>query len=153
MLRSATTSDLKIVASWIPTARDCELWAGWRVPFPIDLDTLPEAISFMDTNSFSLIIEDGRFVAFGQLVEKNSSRGHLARLIVAPALRRRGYGEALVQALVQRARAASFTPVSLNVDIANLPAIALYSKLGFRDAARPADESESPDSRYMENAA
>jgi ribosomal protein S18 acetylase RimI-like enzyme len=141
--------DLRVVASWIATARDCELWAGWRVRFPIDIESLPASISFAENNAFTLTDECDRLMAFGQLVPKGS-RAHLARLIVAPAFRRKGYGEVLVQALVQEAEKGPFECLSLNVDTENTPAISLYMKLGFRDAARPSDEPASPGSRYME---
>ncbi len=150
MLRAATLSDLTEVASWIATARDCELWAGWRVSFPIDTASLPEAIGFAATNAFALT-DGGRLVAFGQLVRKDAGRGHLARLIVSPLFRGKGHGEALVRALVEKARDESFERVSLNVDRANLPAVSLYLKLGFRDVPRPTSEAESRGSRYMEN--
>jgi len=56
----------------------------------------------------------------------------------------------LVRALLDRARRDSFERVSLNVDAANVAAVALYVKLGFADTKRPPDEPETPDSRYME---
>jgi ribosomal protein S18 acetylase RimI-like enzyme len=149
VVRPATLADLSEVASWIATARDCELWAGWRVKFPIDRTSLPEAIGFAEHSSFSLV--SGRdLVAFGQLVGKDQGRGHLARLIVKPALRGRGHGEALVAALLERAQREAFACVSLNVDSANERAATLYLKLGFADASRPADEPLSPGTRYME---
>ncbi len=149
MLRGATLSDLTEVASWIATARDCELWAGWRVSFPIDTASLPEAVGFAATNAFALT-EGGRLVAFGQLVRKGPARGHLARLIVNPLLRGKGHGEALVRELLEKARDESFERVSLNVDRSNLPAVSLYVKLGFRESPRPPDEPESHGSSYME---
>lgn len=148
MFRPAKLSDLKVVASWITSARDCELWAGWRVRFPIDLELLPTAIEFSEANAVSLF--DGeRLVAFGQLVAKKEKRGHLARVIVLPPARGKGFGTVLVQALVDKARADSYEQVSLNVDQSNLPAIALYSKLGFHEAVPPADQTGSSGSRYM----
>jgi ribosomal protein S18 acetylase RimI-like enzyme len=149
MLRPASIDDLKLVASWIASARDCERWAGWRVRFPVELDALPEAIQFTDTNAFSLS-EQGGVVAFGQLVAKTSNRGHLARVIVAPTFRGKGFGLTLVQSLVDKARDVGFARVSLNVDRTNVPAMVLYVRLGFRDAVPPADEPPSPGSRYME---
>ena len=149
MLRSATLADLSVVASWMPTARDCELWAGWRVRFPIDLESLPSSISFSEATAFSLTDDCDRLIAFGQLLPKGR-RAHLGRLIVAPACRGKGYGEALVQALIQEARKQPFECLSLNVDRNNTPAILLYVKLGFHDAVRPRDEPESLESRYME---
>ena len=149
LIRSATGSELKTAASWILTARDCQLWAGPRVRFPIELHSLAGAIAFAASNSFALI-DRGAFVAFGQLMEKDLRRGHLARLIVAPTLRGKGYGYALVRALIERSRAVGLARVSLNVDGSNGPALSLYSRLGFRDASRPVDEPDSLGSRYME---
>ena len=150
MLRPATLSDLDDVASWITGKRDCELWAGWRVSFPIDRTGLPSAIDFAGTNAFALVDGD-QLVAFGQLISKQSRRGHLARLIVNPSLRGKGHGEALVRGLLEKARAEAFEPASLNVDESNLRAVTLYLKLGFQDAMRPPDEPESSGTRYMES--
>ena len=149
MLRSATVSDLEQVASWIVTARDCELWAGWRVSFPIEPASLPLAIGFSETNAF-VLIDDNELVAFGQLLKKSSGRGHLARLIVNPSVRKRGYGETLVRALRDRAHLEGCERISLNVDASNVAAVALYSKLGFMDAPRPSDEPAATGTRYME---
>jgi ribosomal protein S18 acetylase RimI-like enzyme len=151
MLRSATLSDLQEVASWIATAHDCELWAGWRVGFPIDSERLPHALEFSETNSFCLMSER-ELVAFGQIVPK-ASRAHLARLIVKPSARGKGHGRTFVRGLLERIGQEPFERVSLNVDASNLPAIALYLGLGFRDAPRPPDEPESARTRYMEAAA
>jgi ribosomal-protein-alanine N-acetyltransferase len=151
-LRSATCEELGTVTSWITSERECELWAGGRVSFPIELKPLADAIDFAETNTFSLI--DGeRLLAFGQLLRKDASRGHLARLIVSPVHRGAGVGERLVLALLEKARDESFTRVSLNVYSDNLPAVSLYLKLGFRDARRPSGEPDWHNSRYMERAA
>jgi ribosomal-protein-alanine N-acetyltransferase len=139
LIRPAASADLSVVASWISTARDCEQWS------------LPSAIGFSETNSVAVTHRD-RLVAFGQLVSKASRRGHLARLIVSPADRGQGYGDLLVRGLLEKARDESFERVSLNVDGANVPAIALYLKQGFLDASRPAGDPASPGSRYMEHA-
>lgn len=148
-LRAATISDLETVASWVTNSEECRLWAGPRVPYPIELESLAELIGLTPSNSFSLL-DERILVAFGQLLIKDESRFHLARLIVAPSLRGRGYGKDLVQALLQKARAASFARVSLSVAAWNTSAIALYSSFGFREAPRPSEEPKSPDSMYME---
>jgi len=148
-VRPATAVDLEAVASWIRSKRDAQVWAGWRVDFPIDLQSLPRAIDFRNDNAFSLI-SGGELVAFGQLLEKPSRRGHLGRIIVNPAFRGRGWGEKLVRALLDRGRKAGLRTISLNVDSANPAAVSLYLKLGFIDATRPSSEPEAPGSRYME---
>ncbi len=147
--RSATAVDLESVAAWIQGKRECELWAGWRVAFPIDLQALPANIGFAESNAFSLTIDE-ELIAFGQLIAKASRRGHLARLIVNPLCRGKGYGETLIRALLDEARRASFERVSLNVDVGNVAAVSLYRKLGFVDSTRPPEEPEAAASRYME---
>lgn len=148
-LRPATPADLKCVGGWIQNRRDAELWAGWRVGFPLDFTSLGAAIDFAEDNAFSLL-SDQQLVAFGQLLRKPSKRGHLGRIIVNPDLSGKGYGEKLVRALLDRARQAGMDKVSLQVDVSNPAAVALYVKLGFRDMPRPPDEPEAPGSRYME---
>ncbi|MEQ1575705.1 MAG: GNAT family N-acetyltransferase [Vicinamibacterales bacterium] len=148
-LRPAILNDLDIVTSWVTSARECALWTGPDVSFPIDIEALRGAIDFDFVKTFSMI-EGDELVAFGQIVPKGTRRGHLARLIVAREQRRRGYGRALVGALVEEARAAGHESVSLNVDPSNGGAIALYESLGFRSAPRPDDEPDPAGSRYME---
>lgn len=150
MLQPATLSDLTEVASWITSARDCELWAGGRVRFPIYPASLPEEIGFREANAFSLF-EGERLIAFGQLIPKCSNRGHLATLIVAPSARRRGFGEKLVRGLLTKARQAGFERVSLYVDETNVAALALYKKLAFRDVPTPSGDRPFATSRYMEH--
>lgn len=151
-LRPATLADLQDVAAWIASPRDCELWAGGRVSFPIDTARLAAAIEFSGANAFALVERD-ELAAFGQLVRKEHGRAHLARLIVRPRLRGQGYGEQLVRGLLERAALDAFDRISLNVDAANLTAVSLYLKLGFRDAGRPATEPGSAGTRYMERTA
>jgi ribosomal protein S18 acetylase RimI-like enzyme len=148
-LRVAETEDLKIVASWVTSARDCELWTGWRVSFPIDLTTLPASLQFSEDNAYVWII-NAQIAAFGQVVKKADGRAHLGSIIVDPLLRRRGHGEQFVRALLVQAHARS-PLISLNVDAQNSAAISLYQRLGFADALRPPDEPLSPGSRYMES--
>jgi ribosomal protein S18 acetylase RimI-like enzyme len=149
VLRRATLDDVRKVASWITSARECELWAGPRLPFPLDVSVLPARIDFDAAETFATSSGD-RLVAFGQIVPKALRRAHLARVIVAPDVRGRGHGERLIRLLVDESRRQLHLRVSLNVDRENAPAIALYSKLGFREADRPADEPDAYGSRYME---
>lgn len=148
-LQRATLRDVQVVASWIGSARECELWAGPRLPFPLDVTTLPARIDFGEARTFALSSAD-RLVAFGQIVPKALGRAHLARIIVAPQARRLGHGERLIRLLVAEARRLLHLCVSLNVDRDNAAAIALYSKIGFHEAERPADEPDAHGSRYME---
>jgi ribosomal protein S18 acetylase RimI-like enzyme len=146
-LRPAVATDLVTVASWITSARDCELWTGWRVGFPIDMSTLPASLGITDQNTYAWIV-DGRIACFGQIVGKSVERAHLASIIVAPSARRQGHGRRFVCALLAHVAQGTLW-ISLNVDEQNAGAVALYEGLGFVDAPRPPDEPPASGSRYL----
>ncbi len=147
MLRPAAEPDLDIVASWIRTARDCEFWAGPRLAFPLERLTLARDIDLSPETSFC--IGEPNIEAFGQLIDKGSGRGHLAKIIVAPELRRSGRGSMLIRSLLSLAGTRGFTVVGLNVQTANKAALSLYHKLGFESAVRPAAVTQSFGAVYM----
>jgi ribosomal-protein-alanine N-acetyltransferase len=146
--RPATVADLPIVASWIATARDCELWAGQKVVFPIDLATLPKQIAMDGINSFVLDTTE-IIIGFGQILAKTPERAFICRVMVSPVHRGRGYGEQLVRRLIDTAANRGYPFLHLWVDDANLTAFGLYTKLGFHEtAARPGDWI-CPNSKFM----
>ncbi len=76
---------------------------------------------------------NGRVVACGLAVAEPPYVG-LFSLITAPALRRRGYGRALVGALASWGRQRDATHAYLQVQESNPVAMNLYDKLGFQEA-------------------
>ena len=146
MLRPATLKDLTLVVSWIHSPEECELWAGWRVKYPIDMDALADAVTFTPDNSCAWARGDV-LIAFGQIIEKSQRRRHLARITVNPALRRRGHGELFLRAMIETV---ATDLISLNVAEKNAAALSVYRRLGFIDAVRPPDEPSFGGSRYLE---
>lgn len=150
--RASTPADLRVVSSWVRTQRECDLWAGPGLDFPLDTNALPQLLGLGRTESVSLLDGHG-LVAFGQLIAKSSERAHVARVIVRPDSRGRGMGRALLDELVHRAALQRVARVSLYVNRTNDAAIGLYQSLGFRLAERPADDPPSRTSWYMEREA
>ena len=60
--------------------------------------------------------------------------GYLGNVAVVPALRRRGVGRTLMEALILQAERQNLAFLTLEVRRSNHAAIALYSGLGFRQA-------------------
>lgn len=146
--RPATLADLHIIAGWILTRRDCELWAGPRIPYPLDVDLLPADIDLFGADSTAMVAGN-RLLAFGQVIDVSGSRAHLARIIVAPFLRGRGHGKSLVSELMARARRRGCHCITLYVDHHNQAALSMYAGLGFKQAQHPPDEQASPESLFM----
>jgi len=146
--RASQLGDLSTVASWIQSESACRLWCGVRVAYPIDLASLPQAIEF-DTSDSWTATSSGVHVAFGQIVPKPQGRLHLARLITAPERRGAGLGRLVARHLLEAAQSRNPSTISLNVFPENEPALHLYKSLGFIVATRPPGEMDSP-SIYME---
>jgi [ribosomal protein S18]-alanine N-acetyltransferase len=141
--RNAVPADLAVVASWIASQRECALWAGPTVPFPLELSALPDQIGMSGAINVALDDDQG-LVAFGQVVQHPPDRAHLARVIVRPGVRRRGLGRVLVEALLARAGVAGLSRVTLNVYRDNVAAAALYAELGFACVERADGDPASP---------
>ena len=146
--RPATLADIRIIAGWIKTRRDCELWAGPRITYPLDPDLLPADIDLYSADSLTMEAGDN-LIGFGQVLHMDARRAHLARIIVAPRLRGQGLGKLLLGELMVRARQQGCERISLYVDRRNPIALSLYAGLGFEQALPPPDEQASPESMYM----
>ena len=57
--------------------------------------------------------------------------GSITNVAVSPNHRQKGYGEALVVAAKEKAREKQVERIFLEVRVSNIPAIALYEKMGF----------------------
>ena len=68
----------------------------------------------------------------------------MMNVAVSPDYRRRGIGEALVNALAADLKAKGNTCLTLEVRASNDPAIALYEKLGFHQAGRRPNYYHNP---------
>ena len=73
---------------------------------------------------------DGRVQAYGGMLIA-PDEGQITNVAVHPEARRMGLGRAIVDALINEARARGLEQISLEVRVSNLAAIALYEKVGF----------------------
>ncbi len=137
--RNARAGDLATLIPWVRTPRQCLLWAGGKVHFPLRLPQLADEIEFTQGSAWCLC-ENGELVGFGQILQRAPSRAHFARLIVAPELRGHGYGATLCEKMLETALQWPDCEIAtLNVFRSNLVAQALYTRLGFY----PVDLAES----------
>jgi ribosomal protein S18 acetylase RimI-like enzyme len=148
-LRESTIDDLNIIITWIPDKESWRLWAGPYVTYPCSVEGLKEDIRFSGNNSFSLISDKYELIGFGQIFEKNN-RLHLARIIIAPEYRGKGFGKRLCKCLIQEGiKRFGIREFSLNVYTTNKSAYNLYSSLGFYLDSAPKKLVSDHDNIYM----
>jgi ribosomal protein S18 acetylase RimI-like enzyme len=147
-LRKADSGDLIRIMDWIDNEKACRIWAGPGFRFPFNRDQFVHDLGFHMYETYALVDEADLPVALGQIIHRNN-RLHLARILVMPALRGKGFGRCLCTALIKEGKSRHGNKAfSLNVYRHNTIARKLYETLGFREAA---DQSEaaSPDSVFM----
>jgi GNAT superfamily N-acetyltransferase len=108
-------------------------YEGYYVPFQVDEARLTHMVDAFDLDlDRSLIAWDGDTPVGLANLGLRGERTWLGGVGVVKAARRRGIGEQLTRALLDRARDAGARRMLLEVIVENEPAIALYVKLGFR---------------------
>ena len=88
------------------------------------------ALLCTDTAFGVVCLEDGGVAAYGGMLTV-LDEGQITNVATDPALRRRGCGAAVVEALLDEARRRGLTQVTLEVRESNAAAIALYARFGF----------------------
>ena len=147
-LRDANQDDLREVMDWIESEKACRIWAGPGFRFPFDWDRFLEDLGFNIYETYSLVDDTDNPVAIGQIIHRNK-RLHLARILVTPDLRGKGYGRLLCEELLKVGRFNHGNKAfSLNVYRHNTVARQLYETLGFKEAANQS-EAASQDSVFM----
>ena len=105
-----------------------------------------KSIAYELTNplSYWLVALDGDIVAGYIGSQSVMGESDMMNVAVSPDYRRRGIGEALVNALAADLKAKGNTCLTLEVRASNDPAIALYEKLGFHQAGRRPNYYHNP---------
>ncbi len=82
-----------------------------------------------------LVLERDGAVAGYSILSIAAGEAHVLNLCVDPDYRNRGYGDRLLDEILQRARQAGVKEVFLEVRPSNVNALSLYRKKGFRQVA------------------
>ena len=142
-LEPAADADITEIMAWFPDAASVDIWSGPDFRFPFSTATFREDLRLDKMTSWALRDPDKVLAAFGQTYER-TGRGHLARLVVNPAVRGRGAGKQLIQSIISALEAShGYDEYSLFVYRHNEPAYRCYRSLGFgvvdypEDAAMP----------------
>lgn len=121
------------VLGWIASPEELFHWSA-RTDFPlVDTSVFDRWHTGPQVSAHVLLVQ-GEAVAYGELWLDNESAVELARLIVAPDNRRRGFGTRLIEELCRFAGRSSASEIWLRVLPTNLAARRCYESAGFRRA-------------------
>jgi GNAT superfamily N-acetyltransferase len=131
-VRTATEADLPALHAALLHAFN---WDPSREPLPLEHPVLAPYRDGWGGPGDLGVVEDGVGAAYCRLVPGGygfvDERTPEVTIGVAPEHRGRGIGTALLEALIELARAHGFARLSLSVEPAN-PALRLYERVGFR---------------------
>jgi len=117
--------------SWFSSQKELSDWAGPGFRYPFEKFSFVEDLNLHKLNSFSLISEEGEFLAFGQYYLR-LGKCHLGRLIVSPKYRGKGIANELLNRLSTDGLIdLQVLEISLFVLTHNEAAIKAYEKFGF----------------------
>jgi len=100
-----------------------------------DLDDI-ENVYINNNGEFLVGIYKGQIVAMGALGKLSKTRGEIKRMRVHPDYQRRGFGQVILQKLLEIAAQLGYTELCLDTLAQNIPAQKLYEKFGFVQVRR-----------------
>jgi GNAT superfamily N-acetyltransferase len=95
-----------------------------------------ESVYLHNDGEFLVGTYRGEIVAMGALRKTTPERAEIKRMRVAPAFQRRGFGQAILAALEQRASELGYRELHLDTTIQQEAARGLYVKNGYRESRR-----------------
>jgi ribosomal-protein-alanine N-acetyltransferase len=113
-------------------------------PYTARLKSCPDASGLLSSFSAAGAEGEGVGVAGFAVASLLPPEAELELIAVDPAAQRRGLARRLFAALAEELRAAQVQEVVLEVRASNLPACALYRKLGFVESGRRKDYYQIP---------
>jgi len=149
-MQLVTTSEpfIRELMQWLPDQHSCAIWAGPHFRYPFTDATFREDLR-LHYPSYSLLGAGDELLGFGQYYLR-VGRCHLAMLIISPQHRGRAAGAVLIRELCRcGCSELSVDECSLFVMSTNLPAVRLYTRLGFRLVQYPEPMPPVQDMVYM----
>jgi len=95
-----------------------------------------EGVYFEGDGEFLVGVCDGQVVAMGALGKTSPERAEVKRMRVAPAFRRRGCGQAILDALHRRAAELGYAMLHLDTGVGHEAARNFYEMNGYRETRR-----------------
>ena len=94
-------------------------------------------------HEFIAAVDDSRVLGYVGLMYV-LDEGYISNVAVRPEARRQGIGDALIDALAEKAKTLELAFLTLEVRESNAPAIALYAKHGFHPVGKRKNYYDAP---------
>jgi len=104
-------------------------------PWDDDLDEI-EGVYLRSDGEFLVGILEGEVVAMGAIKRVSPDVAGVKRMRVRPGLQKRGYGQAMLDALHRRATGLCYSTLHLDTTVQQRVARRLYLKNGYREVGR-----------------
>lgn len=121
LIREMTLQDIPAVAE---IEKAC-FSLPWSEQSLIDSVTREDTMFLVCEEEQNIVGYIGMYLSFDE--------GDITNVAVAPAYRKRGYGEAIVSKAIELAKEKQLEMILLEVRVSNAPAISLYKKMGFEE--------------------
>lgn len=95
-----------------------------------------EQVYLENSGEFLVGEYEDQLVAMGALKKISSERAEIKRMRVYPSVQGRGFGQAILEALEQRAKELGYTTLHLDTTVKQIAAQKLYSKNGYKEISR-----------------
>lgn len=128
LIRAAVPEDISQIMSLAQQSETAAHWSAREYEAPVSADT-PERLALV-------ACEEAEVIAGFVIARCGEQEWEIENVVVAPASRRQGIGELLIQELLRQAREGVAADVFLEVRESNAAARALYGKLGFTEQGR-----------------
>lgn len=133
----AQTGHLDSLKTWFPDRKKAYDWCGPGLRFPFTDETFLEDIHWERMTAYVMVDENKELIGFGQYYEK-TGRCHLARLVISPHYRSRGFGYRFIYRLMEIGRKdLGVDECSLFVVRSNKRAVKCYRALNFEKTDYP----------------
>jgi ribosomal protein S18 acetylase RimI-like enzyme len=139
-LRRFAPPDAASIIAWPQSPAEAQWWAGAQAGWPLSIEALERWHADPDIHPY-VLAGAATLLGYGELwIDAEEHEVELARLIVAPEQRGRGFGVALALALLRAAGRTNYPRAFLRVAPDNHVAVRCYRRAGFTPLS-PAEQA------------
>jgi ribosomal protein S18 acetylase RimI-like enzyme len=137
------------VLSWIQTPEELMNWAA-RKDFPLsDISVFEQWHKDSEIQPY-LLKQNNEYIGYGEIwYDASDNSVEIARLVINPIYRRKGFGQQLIRQLLNCIKDKGFRFVILRLFPTNMVAKSCYEKVGFRKMPAEVEAENNQKQSYI----